>query len=96
MILPLVVLGVRVFEDFEHVGADAPHIPLPTGAQLGGHALCVVGYNDSRDALLVQNSWGANWGAQGRAWLPYRYVLNPFWCGEIHTLRVVRRVESTS
>lgn len=87
------VIGVRVFESFEHVGADAPHVPLPTGTQIGGHALCVVGYNDGRDALLVQNSWGTSWGAQGRAWLPYRYVLNPFWCGEIHTLRVVRRGE---
>ena len=32
--------------------------------------------------------------ARGRAWLPYRYALNPFWCGEMHAIRVVRREES--
>lgn len=89
-----VVIGVRVFEAFEHVGADAPLIPLPAGEPVGGHALCVVGYDNSRDALLIQNSWGTSWGAQGRAWIPYRYVTNPFWCGELHAVRVVRRKDS--
>jgi hypothetical protein len=89
-----VVIGVRVFEAFEHVGADAPLIPLPAGEPVGGHALCVVGYDNGREAFLVQNSWGASWGAQGRAWIPYRYVTNPFWCGELHAVRVVRRKDS--
>ncbi len=88
-----VVIGVRVYPGFEGVGADAV-IPMPDGAQVGGHAVCVVGYNDTRGALLIQNSWGTSWGARGRAWLPYPYALNPFWCGEMHAIRVVRREES--
>ncbi len=36
---------------------------------LGGHAFCLVGYNDV--GFLVQNSWGAEWGHQGFATLPY-------------------------
>lgn len=88
-----VVIGLRVYPGFEGVGADAV-IPMPDGAQVGGHAVCVVGYNDTRGALLIQNSWGTSWGARGRAWLPYPYALNPFWCGEMHAIRVVRREES--
>jgi C1A family cysteine protease len=33
--------------------------------------MAVVGYDDARQALLLRNSWGATWGADGMAWLPY-------------------------
>jgi hypothetical protein len=36
---------------------------------LGGHAFCIVGYNDV--GFLVQNSWGTEWGKGGFATLPY-------------------------
>jgi hypothetical protein len=35
----------------------------------GGHAFAIVGYN--RVGFLVQNSWGADWGRNGFATLPY-------------------------
>lgn len=87
-----VVLGLRTFGAFERVGGDGA-IPMPEGPAVGGHAMCAVGYDDGRRALRVQNSWGTSWGAEGRAWLPYAYALNPFWCGELHAVRVVRRAE---
>ena len=36
---------------------------------LGGHAFCIVGYNEV--GFLIQNSWGAQWGRNGFATLPY-------------------------
>ena len=36
---------------------------------LGGHAFCVVGYNEI--GFLVQNSWGSGWGKDGFATLLY-------------------------
>ncbi|WP_448628514.1 C1 family peptidase [Geodermatophilus sp. URMC 64] len=45
-------------------------IERPPGArQLGGHAFCIVGYNET--GFLVQNSWGREWGRSGFATLPY-------------------------
>ena len=35
----------------------------------GGHAFALVGYNDA--GFIVQNSWGADWGASGFAILSY-------------------------
>lgn len=45
---------------------ESPEQPLQ-----GGHAVAVVGYDDRAGALLLRNSWGADWGDQGHAWLPY-------------------------
>jgi len=54
---------------------------------MGGHAVCAVGYDDSKvivnpsnkksskGALLIRNSWGSSWGDNGYGWLPYDYVL---------------------
>lgn len=49
-------------------------IPLPGGRMLGGHAVCLTGYDDERDAFELRNSWGTNWADGGYAWLPYDFV----------------------
>jgi hypothetical protein len=38
----------------------------------GGHAMCVVGYDDDRGAFELMNSWGRKWGNGGFMWIPYR------------------------
>ncbi|MGD0861203.1 MAG: C1 family peptidase [Candidatus Limnocylindrales bacterium] len=48
---------------------------LPAPDQMaGGHAYKFVGYDDSKGAFLMQNSWGSGWGMLGHAWMPYQYV----------------------
>ena len=39
----------------------------------GGHAMCVVGYDDERGggAFEIMNSWGRKWGNGGFMWVPY-------------------------
>lgn len=39
----------------------------------GGHAMCVVGYDDYYEggAFLIMNSWGTEWGKDGFAWMRY-------------------------
>lgn len=51
--------------------------------RVGGHAMCVVGFNDtiSGGAFKVVNSWGKNWGKNGFCWLKYSdldYVRSSF------------------
>jgi C1A family cysteine protease len=40
----------------------------------GGHAMCVVGYDDNRygGAFEILNSWGRKWGNGGYIWIPYQ------------------------
>jgi Papain family cysteine protease len=41
----------------------------------GGHAQCVVGYDDAKygGAFLIMNSWGPQWGNNGFAWVRYKH-----------------------
>ncbi len=51
-----------------------------TGALGGGHAVCVVGYDDDKSttdgpgAFLLVNSWGSDWGDGGFWWMSYEAV----------------------
>jgi hypothetical protein len=71
-----VVFGMDVYSNFMDVDASGV-IPLPRGANEGGHCMAIVGFFDEATAeapaqtLLLQNSWGTNWGRQGHGYLPY-------------------------
>lgn len=68
-----VVLGVRLHSTWFDAGPDG-QIALPAAGQVdfGGHAVLVVGYRNTD--LIVQNSWGRDWGDGGIAYLPDEYV----------------------
>lgn len=75
-----IVFGFTVYESFESDAvATSGVMPMPGSREkvLGGHCVCVVGYDDGRGAFLCRNSWGTGWGLAGYFWMPYGYALNP-------------------
>lgn len=72
-----VVIGMLVGQSFmqdmrgqelwQPQGMDASQVGM------GGHAMCVIGYNDSKfgGAFQIMNSWGSDWGKDGVAWVRY-------------------------
>ncbi|MGH2559482.1 MAG: C1 family peptidase [Thermomicrobiales bacterium] len=67
------LLGIRLHQTWYEVGSDG-YIAIPATGTLdfGGHAILVVGYQN--DALIIRNSWGADWGDRGYGYLPASYV----------------------
>lgn len=72
-----VVIGMMVGGSFmqEMAGQKVWH---PTSADrqqmgFGGHAMCVIGYDDRLEggAFQIMNSWGSDWGQNGIAWVRY-------------------------
>lgn len=86
------VFGFTVYESFESdVVAATGIVPMPkkTEEQLGGHAVMAVGYDDSKQWIIVRNSWGADWGEKGYFFLPYQYISSPDLADECFTIRTI-------
>jgi len=64
-----VVGGFTVYENFYYYTGGIYN--RTSGAASGGHAMCIVGYDDSRNAFRIVNSWGTSWGEDGFLWLSY-------------------------
>jgi hypothetical protein len=68
------VVGFNVYESFESkIGSDGM-MPVPDIVNeqlLGGHEVFFIGYDDSKNAFKVRNSWSKTWGASGNFWMPY-------------------------
>jgi C1A family cysteine protease len=56
---------------------------------IGGHAVCCVGYDQTRRAFLVRNSWGPSWGMAGYFWMPFDYLTNPSLASDRWVIRLV-------
>lgn len=74
-----VVIGMMVGQSFMQSMAGQD-VWQPDGGDenmvgFGGHAMCVVGYDDRKygGAFLLMNSWGPEWGNNGFAWIKYRH-----------------------
>ena len=75
-----IVFGFTVYESFESdIVAKTGIVPMPTKNEkvLGGHAVLIVGYDDTKQMFLIRNSWGTNWGLNGYFWMPYNYIIDP-------------------
>lgn len=64
-------------------------MPKPKDYVLGGHAVCAVGYDDSRKCVIVRNSWGNGWGDKGYFYMPYEYITHPYLAQDFWTIRFV-------
>ncbi|HCL57509.1 MAG TPA: hypothetical protein DHW82_10940 [Spirochaetia bacterium] len=64
-----VVFGLNLKESFYNYSGGV--YKTQSGGYLGGHAMLLVGYDDSKKAYKVMNSWGTNWGEKGFLWLDY-------------------------
>ncbi|MDO8488619.1 MAG: C1 family peptidase [Candidatus Omnitrophota bacterium] len=69
--------GVKVFKSWftKKVQRDG-FIPVPKRDEetVGGHAICIVGYDDKLGIFKFKNSWGPDWADGGYGYLPYEYM----------------------
>lgn len=65
-----VIIGFLIQNSFY----SSENVFEPDGGEYsGGHAMCVVGYDDEKygGAFEIVNSWGENWGNKGLIWVRY-------------------------
>jgi hypothetical protein len=72
-----VIIGMNTPDSFFEAKEAWTPMENP-GSFYGGHALCVIGYDDKKNggAFEIINSWGRKWGNGGFIWIPYTAFVN--------------------
>lgn len=81
-----VAVGFRVYENFSKWQNGATNYQQSdgiysavSGVSYGGHAMAVIGFDDTKKAMKVINSWGSDWGEGGYAWIDYEVFEKLTW-----------------
>ena len=73
-----VIFDMRPNEQFQQFKGSGV-LDFPGGMNGFGHSMIAIGYDDSRNAFRIQNSWARTFGEGGYAWLSY-----DFWARNTH------------
>lgn len=74
-----IVFSMEIYESFEFdIVSNTGQVQIPNNYEkpLGGHAMCIIGYDDNMNngCLIVRNSWGSDWGDNGYCYIPYDMI----------------------
>lgn len=84
------VFGFAVYDSFYQVDSNGQmSLPSQSENMLGGHAVCAVGYDDEKQIIMVRNSWGKKWGAEGYFAMPYSYITDRNLAADFWTMKLV-------
>ncbi|MBI3395893.1 MAG: hypothetical protein HY042_08670 [Spirochaetia bacterium] len=73
-----ILIGINVYDSFYNLGSNV--YTKYDGQFYGGHAIAVVGYDDSKStgsgkgAFKLFNSWSTQWGDKGYGWIAYDFM----------------------
>lgn len=74
------VIALNLYENFMDIEDDG-FMPMPKGALLGGHCMCMTGYLNKKNCfgintgyIEIKNSWGINFGDKGYIKVPFKYL----------------------
>lgn len=85
------IFGFSVYESFESDAvATSGVVSLPSSMEemVGGHAVCAVGYDRTKQVFIVRNSWGLTWGQAGYFTIPFAYLTNRNLSDDFWTIRL--------
>jgi C1A family cysteine protease len=70
-----IVSGIQVFNGFDELRRDGKlGMPSRKDELLGGHAICIVGYDNIKKYFICRNSFGEDWGDKGYFYMPHDYA----------------------
>lgn len=88
-----VIVGFSVYNSFESANVTKtgmmPYPDVNREYLLGGHAVLLVGYNNTSRRFIVRNSWGAYWGDRGYFYMPYEVIQNSQMSGDFWIIKTV-------
>lgn len=86
-----VVFGSTLYENHDKLMDNIMPDPDLFTSVTGGHAMCLVGYDDEKQLFLVRNSWGKAWGDKGHHFMSYKYVTDLSLTDDVWVLKSVEK-----
>jgi C1A family cysteine protease len=84
-----IIFGLFIFENFDASEVrENGIIAMPKGKHIGDHAMLIVGIKDKY--IISRNSWGDNWGESGYCYIPFEYIFNDAWAGDLWVIDVAK------
>jgi C1A family cysteine protease len=71
-----VAFRTDIYQDFYNISDEDPVYDVVEGNRKGGHAMCLVGYDDNLRAFKFINSWGSYWGIDGYGYISYDFCVD--------------------
>jgi C1A family cysteine protease len=71
-----VVFGMEIYDSFMDLNERISTVNFPGRKErsVGGHAMCMVGYDMRKRLFLAKNSFATTWGDNGYCWIPFDYI----------------------
>lgn len=69
-----VIIGVSIYNSLYNDSSGIIKMPGRKESIIGGHAICLVGFDDQTQFFKFKNCWGTEWGENGYGYIPYDYI----------------------
>ena len=90
-----IVLGIAIYSNFTNFSSGKTGkigLPNENDKFIGGHAVVLCGYDDTKKEFILRNSWGSYWGDNGYFYLPYDYISNTNLTSDLWIITKIRRL----
>lgn len=73
-----IVISIPSFDDLHDLSPSNPIYDVggAINSNTTYHAICLIGYDDSKQAFKFINSWGTDWGLNGYGYISYNFWKN--------------------
>lgn len=69
-----IVIGIPVYPDFDNLKESNPIYDTVSVESRGNHAICLIGFDDNKNAFKFINSWGTSSGLKGYGYISYSLI----------------------
>jgi len=66
-----IIVGIIAYNTIVESKDGVYQTPKSNDQIIGGHGVCIVGYDDTKKLLKFRNSWGVSWGDKGYGYIKY-------------------------
>ena len=69
-----IIVGMTIYNSIFESKGGIYQTPKTNDQIIGGHGVCIVGFDDVKKLFKFRNSWGVSWGDRGYGYIKYEDI----------------------